>query len=206
MKITAKRGGVNKIHISVDGEYLLTVDEEFWYTCDCASKDEIDDGELDAFKEAASRRCAFNKALDLVARREHGEKELLQKLRRDFDPEAAESAVERLKELGLADDARFAERLAEELLERKGMSPKGIKFELLRRGISNEIANNVTQALDIEPVSRIIILLETKYGDWQRDQRSTERTFKALSRLGYDYRDIRKAMSEFDVELPGADD
>ena len=202
MKITAKKGSVNKIHVSVDGEYLLTVDEEFWYTCGYAAKDEIDDGELDAFKEAAGRRCAFNKALDLVTRREHGGEELRRKLARSFDPEAAESAVQRLRELGVVDDERFARRLAEELFERKGMSPRAIKFELLQRGISNEIANNIAQALDIEPVSRIINLLETKYGDWQRDEKTRAKTYNALVRLGYGYSDIRSAMSRFDVELP----
>ncbi len=202
MKLTAKRGKVNKIHISVDGEYLMTVDEDFWYTCGYVSEDEIDDGELAALKKAAGRRCAFNKAVELVSRREHGEKELLLKLRRSFDADCAESAVERLKELGLVDDLRFAERLAEELLERKGLSPRGIRFELLQRGISPEIANNITQAIDIEPVSRIINLLETKYSSWQRDQKARDRAFNALVRLGYDYSDIRKAMSEFDVELP----
>ena len=31
MKITAKQGKGTKIHIHIDGEYLLTVDEDFWF-------------------------------------------------------------------------------------------------------------------------------------------------------------------------------
>ncbi|MCR4614975.1 MAG: recombination regulator RecX [Clostridiales bacterium] len=202
MKITAKRGKVNKIHVYVDGEFLMTVDEEFWYTCGHAANEDIDDGELVAFKEAASRRCAFNKALDLISRREHGKEELKRKLRRSFDDDAAESAVNRLEELGMVDDNRFAERLAEELFERKGMSPRAIRFELLARGISNEITNNITQALDNEPVSRIIDLLETKYGGWQKDEKTRAKTYNTLVRLGYNYSDIRSAMSEFNIEIP----
>ena len=43
MKITAKGGRKDKIHIYIDGEYRLTVDEIFWFSCGYISGDEIDE-------------------------------------------------------------------------------------------------------------------------------------------------------------------
>ena len=203
MIIEAKQGRYNKIHISIDGEYLTTVDSDFWYSCGYVSGDSLDDGELAAFKCAAGSRRAFNAALDLLSRREHSKKELYTKLCRKFDSEAVESAVERLCELGMVDDERFAELYAKELYERKGMGDRRIIYELCSRGISGETAKAAVEALHIDcdesedNVQRIVDIIEKKYYNITNDEKQRRRAWNALQRLGYSPSDIRRAFNAF---------
>lgn len=208
MKITANKGKQNKIHISCDGEYSFTVDAEYWFSCPYYGRETIeDDEELTAFFEAVGSRCAFIAGLRLLSYRDHSEREMINKLlQKGHKREYAESAAEKLKEYGYINDERYAQSFAENLAERKGMSIRGIKTELLRKGISKEIADNVTENLDIDPILRIIDLLTTKYRRNLSDEKGIRKTVAALQRLGYRWSDINSALRHVEVETEVFDD
>ena len=201
MKITAKHGRQNKIHISIDGEYLLTVDEIFWADSGYVSGDEIDDEELTAFQEAAGSRIAFNSAMNSLDMRDHSVRELKQKLLRKHEQEHVDSAVERLLELGLLDDSRFAANYARELYTYKKYGRNRIKSELYRKGISSDIINDVLDEIfeseEADNVERIVDIIRKKYYNKMVDENSRRKVFAALMRLGYSFSDIKEAMSEF---------
>lgn len=202
MRITVNSGKQNKIHISCDGEYKFTVDAEYWFSSPYHGIQTIDDEEeLAAFYEAVGSRCAFIAGLRFLSYRDHSEKELITKLvQKGHKREYADSACEKLKEYGYVNDERFAQSYAESLIERKGMSIRGIKSELFRKGISKEIADNVAENLDIDPILRIIDLLNTKYQRYLSDEKGLKKTVAALQRLGYRWSDINSALRQFEVE------
>ena len=85
----------------------------------------------------------YNKALDIVSRREHSEKEIKNKLLEKFDaPEIIEQVVLKLIENNLINDVRFAEMYVL-IRKRKGFGPKKIQFELMARGIDDSISSLV---------------------------------------------------------------
>jgi regulatory protein len=200
MVILAKKGKGNKIHISVDDEYIFTVDADYWFSLGISSGDEITDKEIETLKNAAGSRRAYNKALDLLSRRDYCEKELHFRLCRNFEPEQAEQAVKKVNELGLIDDEAYAQRLSAELFERKLMSPLKIRCELISKGISREIADIVCQGLDNNQKERIIKILQFKFPNQLLTEQGRRKAFNALVRLGYAFSDIRSAMRELDVE------
>ncbi len=202
MKIEANSGKQNKIHILCDGEYKFTVDAEYWFSCPYHGVENIDnEEELAAFLEAVGSRCAFIAGLRLLSYRDHSEKELTDKLvQKGHKRSFCESACEKLKEYGYINDERYAENFAESLFERKGMSIKGIKNELFRKGISREIADSVAEKLDINPILRIIDLLNTKYARSLYDEKGIKRTVAALQRLGYSWSDISSALRQVEAE------
>ena len=201
MKITAKQGKGTKIHIHIDGEYLLTVDEDFWFSSGYVSGDEIDDGDLVAFKEAAGSRLAFNSAMYSLDIRDHSEKEIRQKLSRKYDEQSVDSAVEKLLDLGLINDRRYAEFLTRELFERKRYGKNRVRSELFRRGIAQNVINDVLEEYEEENepdnVQTIVDIIEKKYYNKLLDEKSRQKTVAALVRLGYSFSDIRQAMSRF---------
>lgn len=201
MKITAKQGKGTKIHIHIDGEYLLTVDEDFWFSSGFVSGDEIDDGDLAAFKEAAGSRLAFNSAMFSLDLRDHSQREMRKKLSAKFDENSANEAVEKLVDLGLINDRRYAENLTRELFERKKYGKNRVKNELFRRGIDSEIINDVIENYenenDTDNVKTIVDIIRKKYYNKLVDEKSRQRVVAALVRLGYSFSDIRQAMSEF---------
>ncbi|MEE0443530.1 MAG: RecX family transcriptional regulator [Acutalibacteraceae bacterium] len=201
MKITAKSGRKDKIHIYIDGEYLLTVDEIFWFSCGLVSGDEINEEELTAFEEAAGSRRAFNSALNSLDYRDHSEKEIRAKLLRKHDADYVDEAVEKLIELDLVNDERYAENYARELFERKKFGKMRIKSELRAKGISADIANAAVEELfeEEEPdnVQRIVDIIGKRYYNRMNNEVGRKKVFSALQRMGYSFSDIREAMSEF---------
>ena len=201
MKITAKGGRKDKIHIYIDGEYRLTVDEIFWFSCGYISGDEIDEEELTAFEEAAGSRRAFNSALNSLDYRDHSEKEIRAKLMRKHGAEYVDKAVEKLIELDLINDRRYAENYARELFEHKKFGKIRIKSELIAKGIASDIASETVISLfeDEEPdnIQRIVDIIKKKYYNRMNDEVGRKKVFSALQRMGYTFSDIREAMSEF---------
>ena len=201
MKITAKQGRGTKIHIHIDGEYLLTVDEDFWFSSGYVSGDEIDDGNLVAFREAAGSRLAFNSAMFSLDMRDHSEREIRQKLMRKYDEQSVDSAVEKLIDLGLVNDRRYAELLTRELFERKKYGKNRVRSELYRKGIASDIVNEVLDEYENENepdnVQTIVDIIRKKYYNKLVDEKSRQKVVAALVRLGYSFSDIRQAMREF---------
>ena len=89
----------------------------------------------------------YNKALDIISRREHSEKEIREKLYKKFnDHKVSELVITSLIEKGLVNDHRFAEMYII-ARKRKGFGPKKIAYELLAKGVSDDIS---LQALNEE--------------------------------------------------------
>ena len=205
MKLSAKPGKGDKIHIFVDDEYRLTVDSRFWYSERWHNQTQIDSGELAALEEAVGSRRAFNSAEDYLSRRDHSEKELYEKLCRKYPPAAAEAAIEKAKDLGLLDDERFAANYALELYEKKHFASHRILLELRRKGIDREIAENAVEGLDKAGETRIIELLRGKYRAALSNEKGRRRAVNGLLRMGYAYPDIRAALKTLEQELEELD-
>lgn len=207
MKLSVSKGKQNKIHISCDGEYTFTVDAEYWFSSPYHGREMINDEELAAFYEAVGSRCAFIAGLRLLSYRDHSLKELVSKLvQKGHKRQYAENAAVKLADYGYLNDERYAQNLAETLLERKGMNVNTIKSELLHKGISREIAENIAETLDIDPVLRIIDLLKTKFSRKISDGKNVKRTVAALQRLGYRWSDINAAFRRLEIETEDFDD
>ena len=88
----------------------------------------------DAFK------VVYNKALDIISRREHSQKELTEKLLNKFsEEEIVNSVINNLVEKNLLNDTRYSEAYVVSR-KRKGFGPKKIMYELIARGVIENIA------------------------------------------------------------------
>jgi len=202
MKLSVKNGNRDKVHIYIDGEYRFTVDGKYWYSEKWHKLKEIDEEELAALESAVSFRRAFNTGMNLLSYRAHGKKELVNKLvAKKHDRASAEKAVERLEELKLINDLDYAEMMVRHLSEKKGCAGKRIMQELLTKGIDRDTAETALLTLDKNPHSRIIELLENKYGKYLVDEKGRKKVFNALLRLGYSYSEINSALREFEEDL-----
>lgn len=94
---------------------------------------------------------AFSQALALLARHDYSTAGMLSRLERKGIPEdVREAVVERLTELGYLDDARVARQWAGAIVRSgRGFGPR-LRYELGRRGISEEITAEVTTEIVAE--------------------------------------------------------
>ena len=93
----------------------------------------------DAFK------VVYNKALDIISRREHSQKELTGKLLNKFsEEEIVNSVINNLVKKNLLNDTRYSEAYVVSR-KRKGFGPKKIMYELIARGVIENIACEVIE-------------------------------------------------------------
>jgi regulatory protein len=82
---------------------------------------------------------ARKKAMDYLARREHGRAELRNKLTKfGFDADISDAAIEGLINDGLQSDQRFAEAFIQSRIN-QGKGPTRIRADLSQRGISDNV-------------------------------------------------------------------
>ena len=206
MKLTYKKGKQDKIHISVDGEYSFTVDETYFLSMGIYNGKEVDSDELEEIRETVNVRRAYNYAVSLLARRDHSEKELMEKLSRKGYTEGAEVAVEKLRNSGYVNDERFARLYVRELRSLKKYGKRRIEQELYRKGIDRDIISEVLDETDFDE-NELVALIERKYSRYLGDEKGIQKTINSLVRMGYGYGEIRDALktinenTEFDNEV-----
>ena len=184
----------------IDGEFALKLDSETVLASRFSVGSEISDEELRELIQSSDEKRAKEKALWLLSSRDHSSRELKVKLGRDCTEESACKAVERMEELGLVDDEKFARRYARELIFNRHYSARGARYKLCEKGIDRELADIITEELSPDPRENIEALLSTKYARSLSDEKGRRRVVSALQRLGYSWEDIRAALSNFSEE------
>lgn len=70
--------------------------------------------------------------------------------RKEVDEETAEAVLDRYAELGLVDDAAYAEAFTRSRHEHKGLGSRAIAFELRRRSVPDEVVQEAVSVLDAD--------------------------------------------------------
>ena len=90
----------------------------------------------------------YNKALDLLSRREHSQKEVTLKLQKKFkNSEEIYEVIEKLVANNIINDTRFTEHYINSR-KRRGFGSKKISYELLSKGINESIIDSVLSNMD----------------------------------------------------------
>ncbi len=195
MKLSVKPGKSDKMHLHIDGEYFITVDSGYLVELGIYNGMEVNCENIEEIRRNISVRRSYNKAVDLLSRRDHSKKELIDKLRQKGHGEYAAQAAEKLSEYGYIDDRRFAFTFAEELIRLKSYGKKRVEQELYRKGIDRDIISDVISECEF-PSEKLTELIERKYNRYLYDEKGVNKTVNALLRLGYSYSEIRDAIRE----------
>ncbi len=178
----------------IDGEYAVSVDTMTFLSVGKKVGSEITDDELYELIETSKYNRAKEKALYLIEYRSRTKKELYDKLVVLFGESASERAIERLEELGLINDEKYAREYAEVLLERKGFSRQRAEFELMKKGIDKDVIEEILDELEPEPVEQIRKLLQTKFVRRLSNEKDLAKTVNSLKAMGYRWSDISEAI------------
>ena len=180
----------------IDGEYAVTVDTMTFLSTGKKVGSEITDEELYELIETSKFNRAKEKALYLIEYRNRTKKELSDKLIPLFGESASTLAIERLEELGLINDESYAREYAEILLNKKGFSRQRALFEMMKKGIDKDIAEEILDELEPDPVEQIKQLLETKFARKLSNEKDIAKTVNSLKAMGYRWSDINEAMNK----------
>lgn len=193
--IVPKRKGLSAIYI--DGEFALKLDTETILVSRFSVGSQIDDESLKELIDNSNEKRAKEKALWLISYRDHSKKELTDKLRKTADEQSAEKAAQRMEQLGLIDDEKFARRYANQLINVKHLSQRAAQYKLVEKGIDKDLANEILDEMNIDPREHISILIEGKYRNSLENEKDRKRTVNALQRMGYFWGDINSVLNDY---------
>lgn len=158
-------------------------------------------GDPDALLYESDLKRAKSRALWYLSRGDLSEKKLAEKLNiSGFMPNAVTASVERMKELNLINDERLAQRLFEYLSE-GGASKREILFKLQNKGIPLDIAKQTIESSDSDELEKLKKLINTKYASKLQTEEGVRKTFNALIRKGFSYREVKDALKQYSEEL-----
>jgi len=161
----------DRYNIYIDGEFRFGLDEGVVARFGLYEKKEISEKEIEQIEKEEVVAKAFNAAANFLRARERSEKEIRNKLRtKEYSENIIEKVLEKLKELNLVDDKRFAEMFVRDRMKLKPKGKKSLEIELKQKGIDNKIILEVLDHLinsesEKELLERVLEKAKKKYGD-----------------------------------------
>lgn len=148
----------------------------------------------------AREQTPVQRALGLLARREHSRKELSRKLTsRGMDAGEVQAAVDRLTGEGWQDDARFAESLVRSRAA-SGYGPIRIRAELSTHGLDREAIARAMDTFEGDWAEQARDLVRRRFGaDVGEDLAKRRKAADFLIRRGFDGASVRAA-TRFDPD------
>jgi len=148
---------------------------------------------------AKPKRSAYDKALGLLARREHSRRELKTKLRQGgYEGEETSAAIERLGEQHYQDDDRFAELLLRSRIA-QGYGPTRLRMELKTHGLSDARIRELLDAAEVDWNASAAAQLRRRYGAGTADPAERTRRAQFLLRRGFAAATVR-SVTHADVD------
>lgn len=139
------------------------------------------------------RRSAYDKALRLLARREHSRKELKTKLRQGgYEGEETTDAIDRLGEQHYQDDDRFAEALLRGRIA-QGYGPMRLIAELKSHSLADARIRELMDAAEVDWEVSAATQLRRRYGRaGTSDPAERNRRAQFLLRRGFAAATVRR--------------
>lgn len=181
------------LKVFIDGEYSLTISEEDYLLQGLYEKKEITQEELDYIKTNIIKKDVRACAVKYLSLRLLSEKELFEKLQlKGYDEEIINEVLLDLKSIGYINDMIYARKFVYERVKLKPKSKKMLKMELKKRGISDEVSDEVINNLDYDETVAIKRLVKKRFGKYNlEDPKVIKKVYSFLMHRGFDYEKIK---------------
>lgn len=193
--VRAFRNDVSRVVVYFEDRTYLTVDALEAKRLKLAPGMEIDERELPALSEESRRHAARVKAVQITGKRSLSRAELIRKLgEKGFSEEDSAAAADWLSDLGVLDDAAYAEMLVRHY-RAKGFGDLRVREELRRRGLDRDLAASVLEENTQDASDAVAAFLKQKLRGAQLNEETKRKLSAALMRRGYTWAEIQSGFS-----------
>lgn len=199
MKITSIKQQANRADrysIFVDGDYAFSLSENALLASGLASGQELTKQQIKDYKKLSAEDKLFNRALKYVAMRPRSVWEMKTYLeRKGAAPETSRQLIQKLAELELLDDYKFALAFVRDRALLKPSSRRKLTAELAKKHIdSGTIEAVLAEACPSDEAAlRWHIDKARRQSKYAKDQ---QKLMAYLARQGFNYSDIKQLLEE----------
>ena len=192
-EITSQKKG-DRLNIFLDGEFAFGVEYTTAVKFGLKVGKVLSESDIAAIDAEEGNTAAFNRGLKYAVKKVVSERQMMDCLvRNGFTAEAAEAAIDKLKEYGYLGDAQFARSYIATYAKERGS--KRIEFELKKAGVDSQI---ISEALDEIDDSDSCMRCIEKYVRTHR-QVDRQKLVNYLVYRGYDWDDINDCISRSEL-------
>ena len=220
-RVTDLRAAVrdeNRVNVFIDDKFYCSLDISQVVDLNVKIGRTLSGAELTELKHASDFGKFYARALEFALMRPHSIKEIRDylkrktlnktvrvknrktgeyqtKVREGYDASLIPLVMERLGQHGYLDDERFARLWVENRNTKKGISTKKLRLELVEKGVSGQIIDEVLSDAgrnEREELQKAIARKANKYPDQQK-------LIQYLVRQGFNYSDVLDELSSFNA-------
>ncbi|CCQ97828.1 Regulatory protein RecX [[Clostridium] ultunense Esp] len=195
-KIEPQNNG-KRVNVYLNGEFAFGLMVEIQYKYGLKEGMVIDQDFVEEVLLEEEQLKANNAALSYLTHRKRTEKEIIDKLKKKgFEENIIEKTLDYLQNYGLVNDLDFASSFARDKIKLNKQGPQRIKYELYRKGISQEIIEEILKEDDEYP--RALELAKKKLPSYKNDNRDKiyRKLGGFLQRRGYSYDCVSRVLKE----------
>lgn len=199
IKKQARVGSV-RFNVSLDGAYAFTISDLDLSVSGLKLGQELTSEEAERYSDSASKAKAYALALRYLGVRPRSRRELMDYLKRkDCAPDESEAALDKLAELGLVDDLKFAQAWIADRAVNRPRSKMRLSQELAAKGVARDVVDEALREVEPEQETsalKKLILRKQRSGSYSDEKK----LIAYLQRQGYRWSLIKEAMDELRAE------
>jgi len=196
------RGRRKRVNVSLDGRFAFSLEAEVAIKEGLQVGQELSDSQIEALARFDHFHRCLNSAAHYLSYRPRSEFELRGRLhQRGFDGDSVEAVLTKLKEQGLVDDMAFAQFWKD---NRESFSPRSqwlTKLELRRKGVANNIIDQIADTIDDEDSAYRAALSKARSLPLSDYQSFRRRLGDYLKRRGFSYGVINHTIERLWAEI-----
>lgn len=185
----------NRLSIYLDGKFAFTISEEDYLSLNLYENPILSEETVDYIKNTLNFREAKSLAVRYLSMKIRTEREVLQRLQEEgYGIDCSERVVDELKAIGYINDKLYAQKYVFDRSKLKPLSKRMMKQELLMRGITDDIIDEVLEDWKVEDTSVAESLLKRRFGKYDlSDEKIAKKAIMFLTHRGFSYDTIREA-------------
>lgn len=194
--VTPQKKNTSRVNVFADGKYLFSMDEVDAVNLGIKKGAELTEDELALCLKYSGVAKAKDKALDIISHKAVTRKMLFDLLlQKGFSAEDITDVCDELENLGYIDDYAFAQ-LFMEYAEQKMWGTRKIRYELMQKGVSADIAEDVLSEFELPTPEKLAGSIIAKYGASDlSDIKVRQKITRYYAARGFDFDIIKSALS-----------
>ncbi|MDO5011514.1 MAG: recombination regulator RecX [Intestinibacter bartlettii] len=198
-KIESQKKRDDRVNIYVDEKFFMAIYKELVFTFNLKKGQEIDPNYLKSILDDEMYMKAKNKALSILSKASQSEKQIKQKLAKDYEEDTIDRVIEFLQKYKFVDDEDLASRIVNTNVNLNKYGKNKIKQNLYNKGIDKNIIENAIDDIDTDKEFENALYLGKKRYDRLKNEdprKAYQKIGNHLAYKGFNYDIIKKVLNK----------
>ena len=198
-KIESQKKRDDRVNIYIDEKFFMAIYKELVFTFNLIKGQEIDPNNLKSILDNEMYMKAKNKALSILSKASQSEKQIRQKLAKDYEEDTIDRVIEFLQKYKFVDDEDLASRIVNTNVNLNKYGKNKIKQNLYNKGIEKSIIETAIDDIDTDKEFENALYLGKKRYERLKNEdprKAYQKIGNHLAYKGFNYDIIKKVLNK----------